>query len=432
MIVSVKQHTTGVAKVVNPLGTVVTVQSDDDYEVEVPEDIIIHENCDEALFRPVVASKALLFSEPKIITNALPVTQTAIVETPFLLGGKSSNSSKVLSNFNNKKCATNNKNNFNDKSALKTSKRIDKKLQNEAIKLNKSNTNKQLTNDECDFDTKPTSISNSTKLQTYDFSDPFDDVSLKKSDCFIEFDYSTSNNKDMINNTEVQSSSKNKLDSDNLLLAEDTNIWNEMSYEYTLDENEKQFSKDILNLEIASSKTKTDKYQELEKDDDKKEDKYNKRVRKPKPKIGVKVTKNEIVEPIKSDDEPIECTFTLKKTWSSIAASKPKDDLISVDEITEKTEKLDKSETNLIDHQQIDNSDISDMNLLKIYNKSDDEKQENGSHSETTESDDSSKVVQLIAMDTEEDAYQSESKNNDLQAVASKSNGKKKPKKKRR
>lgn len=63
VIVSMKPTAT-VAKVVNPLGTVVTVQSDDDTE-EVVEDAVIHENCDEALFRPVVAPKAIFYSETK-------------------------------------------------------------------------------------------------------------------------------------------------------------------------------------------------------------------------------------------------------------------------------------------------------------------------------------------------------------------------------
>lgn len=62
MIVSVKPH---VAKVVNPLGTVVTVQSDDESVSEVSEDTVIHENCDEALFRPVVAPKTLIFDEAR-------------------------------------------------------------------------------------------------------------------------------------------------------------------------------------------------------------------------------------------------------------------------------------------------------------------------------------------------------------------------------
>lgn len=429
MIVSVKQHTTTVAKVVNPLGTVVTVQSDDDYEVEVPEDIVIHENCDEALFRPVVASKALVFSEPKIITNALPMTQTAIVESPFMTG-KSPSNSKTISTLNNKKYAINNKNNCNEalqysnnKAATKATKRVDKEktlLQNEAIKY-KRNISKHTNNDDPDPDLRTPHVSNS-KFQTCDFSDPFDDVTLKKSDYFIDcgFNQSSTYNKD----TESQSSSKN-----NLHLTEDTKVWKDMSYEYTFEENEKQLHKDFTCFE-SNTNNKCNMYPALDSKttshiDDEKQSSLTRKVRKPKQKLISRLNKvvTDAVDSGKSDDEPIECTVTLKKTWSSVAASKPKEDLTS--------NQLDKLETNILD-QQIDIDNISDNSLLKIY-KSDDEKQENGSHSETTESDDSSKVVKLIAMDTEEDACQSEStKNNDLQAASSKSNGKKKPKKKRR
>lgn len=60
------KQTATVAKVVNPLGTVVTIQSDEEAtESDVLEDAIIHENCDEALFRPVVAPKAIFYSETK-------------------------------------------------------------------------------------------------------------------------------------------------------------------------------------------------------------------------------------------------------------------------------------------------------------------------------------------------------------------------------
>lgn len=73
MIVSVKpalmhHHSNKVANVVNPLGTVVTVQSDEDdsnneKQMSIDdENVIIHENCDEALFRPVVAPKAIFYS----------------------------------------------------------------------------------------------------------------------------------------------------------------------------------------------------------------------------------------------------------------------------------------------------------------------------------------------------------------------------------
>ncbi|XP_066246460.1 breast carcinoma-amplified sequence 3 homolog [Euwallacea similis] len=50
-----------IAKVVNPLGTVVTVYSDEDEEIPPHEDIVIYENCDETLFRPLVTPKSVSY-----------------------------------------------------------------------------------------------------------------------------------------------------------------------------------------------------------------------------------------------------------------------------------------------------------------------------------------------------------------------------------
>lgn len=63
MIVTMKQHQAAppaVVKVVNPLGTVVTLlhSSESDTPADSStEDAVIHENCDETLFRPVVVPK---------------------------------------------------------------------------------------------------------------------------------------------------------------------------------------------------------------------------------------------------------------------------------------------------------------------------------------------------------------------------------------
>lgn len=62
MLVSVKHNAHIVAKVVNPLGTVVTVPNDEqEGSSEEPQDeAVIHENCDEALFRPVVGVRPVI------------------------------------------------------------------------------------------------------------------------------------------------------------------------------------------------------------------------------------------------------------------------------------------------------------------------------------------------------------------------------------
>lgn len=72
MLVSIKHNSRIVAKVVNPLGTVVTVPNEQEElsSEEVIEDAIIHENCDEALFRPVVGVRPVVCLQPK--TQPLP------------------------------------------------------------------------------------------------------------------------------------------------------------------------------------------------------------------------------------------------------------------------------------------------------------------------------------------------------------------------
>ncbi|XP_022914500.2 breast carcinoma-amplified sequence 3 homolog isoform X1 [Onthophagus taurus] len=64
-------RTVGVVKVVNPLGTVVTVPDQDSELILETQEEVIHENCDEALFRPVVASKAVVFAEPKNVQTKI-------------------------------------------------------------------------------------------------------------------------------------------------------------------------------------------------------------------------------------------------------------------------------------------------------------------------------------------------------------------------
>ncbi|KAL1505720.1 hypothetical protein ABEB36_005219 [Hypothenemus hampei] len=54
-----------IAKVVNPLGTVVTVHSDDETETAIAEEIVIYENCDEQLFRPLVTAKNIPYTSSK-------------------------------------------------------------------------------------------------------------------------------------------------------------------------------------------------------------------------------------------------------------------------------------------------------------------------------------------------------------------------------
>lgn len=72
MLVSVKHNAHIVAKVVNPLGTVVTIPNDEqEPSEEQPDEVVIHENCDEALFRPVVGARPVVCLQPQ--EEPLPV-----------------------------------------------------------------------------------------------------------------------------------------------------------------------------------------------------------------------------------------------------------------------------------------------------------------------------------------------------------------------
>ncbi|XP_060532300.1 breast carcinoma-amplified sequence 3 homolog [Cylas formicarius] len=81
VIVSMKPRSTSVAKVVNPLGTVVTVQSDSDNEAIVTEDGVIYENCDEALFRPMVTPRTLAVQKPARPYNSNIITKSLKSDT---------------------------------------------------------------------------------------------------------------------------------------------------------------------------------------------------------------------------------------------------------------------------------------------------------------------------------------------------------------
>lgn len=120
------------------------------------------------------------------------------------------------------------------------------------------------------------------------------------------------------------------------------------------------------------------------------------KTRKPKPKLGVKITKEkENASLVESELNPP------KRSWNIVAASKPpKERIIDLDlpeiECVETfTLKLPKKE-NLIDidvEENTKNEEVAeDFNLLKIDKSSD----ENGSPTDTTESDDSSKIPAIV------------------------------------
>ncbi|KAF7285329.1 hypothetical protein GWI33_011122 [Rhynchophorus ferrugineus] len=70
-----------IAKVVNPLGTVVTVQSDEESDTNILDDVVIYENCDETLFRPLVSPKALAYCKTSNAPTGNIMTQSLRADT---------------------------------------------------------------------------------------------------------------------------------------------------------------------------------------------------------------------------------------------------------------------------------------------------------------------------------------------------------------
>lgn len=448
-----KQHTTGVAKVVNPLGTVVTIQSNSDIELELPEDIVIHENCDEALFRPVVASKAVVFAEPNIITNALPETQTAIVESPFKSPRKFENKIKYLCSAvaTNKK--TNNQSEINIgvcEKAIKSVKAVNKNVGISGISAvepsYKSNPLKNML--DFDFgtfkDTEKELLK--SKQQICAFSDPFDD------DLPEHVDFLTDNDKmahkyqlpKPLDDTLLFRSDKDSTSSPSLTASLKKNIWHKNQCDYSFDD--LSITADLVDEVNVEAKANNDKYQGLDISEVVPEEKQmSKKPRKPKTKLGVRLSlTKETEKPDIRKTEEAEPIKEIKKSWSSIASSTPKQSK-SKDDTKQQTPE---PNFDLDSHEEVklvlpdgyeddgwgkSENHAQEIDILKL-DRSDDEKQENNSsQTETTESDDSSKApALLIAMDTEEDSCQTEIGRAAGLQNASKSGNKKKPKKKRR
>ncbi|KAJ8931403.1 hypothetical protein NQ314_015675, partial [Rhamnusium bicolor] len=315
-----------VAKVVNPLGTVVNVQSDDDTDVEICEDIIIHENCDEALFRPVVAPKAVLYHEKtkrygdNIITKSLDSTTEVAV--------------KIL----NKNFSASKSNKMNLKSRESSPKSVKEKTKQSKVKSNLASEQESApksTKSKC----KPESKMN------IDISDPFIDIPdfksvllskslkeaakipipepLEKINVTLNVD-----NKDF-------SFELPQLDNEDFFSLE--NIPKADKFEDARECNEivESFSNKVETT--TESKSKKDKYSGLDDSSDNtntsedniiEEKPVAKRSRKPKAKLGVKIgTFNKEKSNTEKIIEDCSAEITLpappKKSWSTIAASKP-------------------------------------------------------------------------------------------------------------
>lgn len=545
-----KPHTTCVAKVVNPLGTVVTIQSDEDNEVEIPEDAVIHENCDEALFRPVVTPKPVLYADNKLsqIISKPKVKTITILETRKVKpvenikneieNGKRTKSktdssvkiresddneySKVKNVFSSEvESKTRSKNNRNEsKYQNKNEGKIDitisameTKIKNEEQSLSKIKTSKvtekaqrsvskivestikitepppSVMNESIeiishsklpDFNAKvvkPTPVVTSKKSKSKSKisiasekdrdSDGEKSVlpvqeNLKKSDVSLKINYSDTNQpvlKTLITTPDLMDSidtfnfpltfsksKKDKIQEEDLFdfpsLSKNEDLLKEEKFEDARDTAELLESFTAMKIEKESKSYKSGKYQGLEPEEivfsSEEEKNASKKPRKPKTKLGVRLSKNKDVTEKDNDNSSVEFTIpTPRKGRNNVISTKEEEkstifDLSEIEKVDSFTLDMPKKSYSTVAKQnlfEIDpHEDVCDLNillpeqvyksnetskvledfgLLKIDKSSDDEKQENcSSQTETTESDDSTGKV--IAMDTEEDSCQPE------------------------
>ncbi|KAG5893569.1 hypothetical protein JTB14_028336 [Gonioctena quinquepunctata] len=363
-----------VAKVVNPLGTVVNIHSDDEVEVEVFEEVI-HENCDEALFRPFVASKGLCHGKTKqyvdsIITKSLESTTEVAV--------------KILDKT--------------DKLKSKMGELFPKNVK-EKLKSDLPNDTKV----KVEFRSK---LDHSTDVP----SQPLN-IHLKESIKSFTFDLPPLDNEDFFS---LENFPKSDSGGEEFSIISDeakkrNQLKNEISC--TLD----GFTEtNTLGESIIEERS------------------ISKRARKPKTKLGVKIV-NIGDENVNTEKTLEHCSAEItlpappKKSWSNIAASKPIKEKSSIDcTENEKDTNLDLSRiefleeytvhlprkspysvSDLIDinipHEEDSNKELlvapEDVNLVKLDKSSDDEKGESSnSPVEASESDDSGKVPELSSV----------------------------------
>lgn len=382
-----------VAKVVNPLGTVVNVHSDDDNDIEPIEEDVIHENCDEALFRPVVASKTIAYHNKvkrygdDIITKSLEGTTEVTVKVLKKSFAKDKQPrSRECSPTKLKNPA---ENEYSSK-LPKQSNRSGSNKKTGSINVLKQNDTPLI----------------STKVHTLKGSfieiDPIDVV-----------DTSFTQNKDIVLDLPQPHDNEDFFSLENITRLD--------TFEDALECEANSIAVSRKNKQVNSIKERV-----YDEEDVTEEKIVSKKTRKPKTKLGVKIV-NINTENIKTekslDDWSAAVTLSTlpKRSWSSIAAAKSNEkslvdsfekekhrdpspiefcddftvslqrktcftsDLIDIN--TPQEEKPDKKE---VEKDVVDIS--SESNFLKIDKSSDDEKGDSSSQAEITESDDSGKI----------------------------------------
>ncbi|KAF5287899.1 hypothetical protein FQA39_LY04073 [Lamprigera yunnana] len=425
VIVSMKPHTAAVAKVVNPLGTVLTVHSDDDSVAEVVEDAVIHENCDEALFRPVVAPPPHVFSHHKIkkptkFMSTSPAEKVCVKKNIVI---EMENSIDMIdSSLKTKKDSVSKAQIKNkDVEMLKNSDVLGlkkPKLKKSTVILEKSNDRDQ-------------SLEAMKNLETTAYNKNSEVMPVLKT-LITTPDLMDTVNTFTFPNTIKTKHEVTKSEIDNFAFTPLFKRTDDVFPEETVCEPKLE---EFVNIVKETAKeTHSNKVTKLELEEvaiSSEEEKYSgKKVRKPKTKLGVRLSKGKDFE---KDANSIDIVLPPpKKTWSSIVSSKPDEIKLPTDFLdTDKKPECEKSElpkksystaakhllleidpnedsntTDALVPEKIYHDVVEMQQDLKIDTKSDDENKENGgSQNENTESDDSTKV---IAMDTEEDHCHSE------------------------
>ncbi|XP_045480086.1 breast carcinoma-amplified sequence 3 homolog isoform X2 [Harmonia axyridis] len=299
VIVSMKPQATPVAKVVNPLGTVVTIHSDAETEKEQFEESIIHENCDETLFRPIIVSKPIVHTDGKPHTNP---TDTMLVRS---LDDSTEVAVKLLDKSKNTHC--------NNLMTNKKPKHIIEKPMNFSTEYNsnKSTTEKKEIRKNKE---EKSEINKEIAKTPFDISDQFDSISLGVN----KYSGSPEPSDDM----ECA-----------LVFGEDKDFKNEFDYPFLEIKNEDKEAKTDM-FEDATD-CYDDLYINIKKDiTDKNEENMTEekiapsKPRKPKTKLGVRIPNKHF--PIKNEED-VESLIP-KRSWSSVAATKPKEKVLDISE----------------------------------------------------------------------------------------------------
>uniref|UniRef100_A0A6P7FVH4 Breast carcinoma-amplified sequence 3 homolog n=1 Tax=Diabrotica virgifera virgifera TaxID=50390 RepID=A0A6P7FVH4_DIAVI len=284
-----------VAKVVNPLGTVVNVHSDDEADIEVFEEAI-HENCDETLFRPVVAPKPALHQDKvQYCENMLTKSLDSTTEVAVKILKKSTDKSedKPVASYN--KVTSVDAKSKEGKSESKRSKKVVTKVKVEPI-FNL-------------LDTKPLTpiVTEVEKVKPL--------ISIEK----LNTDFEQSNTSLLDFPT---------LDNDDFFSLE--NLPKVESFEDANEEPNTAFS------DKKKSKLKVDRssIEHVSENNSSEENAFEEKVapkrnRKPKSKLGVKIVNNNnentnADKNLENSSSDITLPAPPKKSWSNIAATKPK------------------------------------------------------------------------------------------------------------